>query len=180
MRRPPLLLQAPRQCRSCVCVALLFPAHFSQPCSVATRSQAPPRLEGGCRLPGDVGVVKMATGPAQDTSLGVVTATMSLLLGLVSYNPALWPDAVNKCCKLLAKVVPEAAFCREESAACSGQHGQCRGTPQSPGCAECRVPLTRTASLTASAGRVGRQRMCCHSALPRRGAFLALCPLSRR
>lgn len=39
-----------------------------------------------------------------DSSLGVITATMSLLLGLVSHNPELWPDSVNKCCKLLAKL----------------------------------------------------------------------------
>ncbi len=39
-----------------------------------------------------------------DSSLGVVTATMSLLLGLVAHNPELWGDAVNKCCRLLAKL----------------------------------------------------------------------------
>jgi len=40
----------------------------------------------------------------EDPSLGVVTATMSLLIGLVSHNPELWTDSVNKCCKLLSKL----------------------------------------------------------------------------
>jgi len=40
----------------------------------------------------------------EDTSLGVVTATTSLLLGLVSHSPSLWVEAVPKCCKLLSKL----------------------------------------------------------------------------
>ena len=46
----------------------------------------------------------------EDTSLGVVTAATALLLGLVSHSPALWGEAVPKCCKLLAKLThPNAA-----------------------------------------------------------------------
>jgi len=47
----------------------------------------------------------------EDPSLGVVTAAMSLLIGLVSHNPEFWEDlTVHKACKLLSKLNHTNAF----------------------------------------------------------------------